>query len=180
MMIKPVREVRPNLTAGQRYGTAERTENEYEVVYTYQAVDKSDDELKTELLKRLSTIHDTYEHARFNYNNVMIKADLEARINAKAALEMFKDGTLTATEWRGKAPSENNDPLMGPGGSDNTNARLLIQNTAEMAALYGAIVNYLSKGFAARSAIEDEIKNADRATLVSYDLMGKFNTITSA
>lgn len=180
IVIKPVKEIRPNLTAAQRYGAATRSENDYEVTYTYDVVTKTDEEMRSNLLKRLSAVHDDYEATRFDHRGVLIKADLEARINAKATVDLFREGILTSGEWRGKLPNAaTTDPFMDLGKSLE-NGRIPMTSTADAEGIYGAIVNYLGKGFAARSMVETELAALSGADLVGYDVKGKFTAITSA
>jgi hypothetical protein len=181
IVIKPVREVRPNLTASQRYGGYERTESDYDVTYTYEVVEKTDEEVRSKLLSRLADIHNEYEVSRFEYQGVLIKADLEARINAKATLDLFATGALTSGEWRGKVPSANTvEGLAVTNDAKLENGRIPLTSVQDVGGVYGAIVGYLGAGFAARSIIEDEINNATGVDLIQYDVMGKFKTTAAA
>lgn len=146
-------------------------------MYEYEVVAKSDEEMKARLLTRLAQIHDEYEGSRFDYNGILIKADLEARINAKATLDLFASGALTSGEWRGKVASGATvDGLAVNNDAKLENGRIPLNNVQDIGAVYGAIVNYLGAGFAARSVVEDDIKNATGNDLVQFDVQGRFKT----
>lgn len=172
IVIKPVREVKPNLTVGQKYTGYERRESTDEVIYDYSVGNKTPDEMREKLLSRLSDTHEEYEKSRFVFKDVAIAADLEARINAKATLDLFLDGLITTAEWRGKDPSTVGIDV--PLGQESTVAKIVVNNAAEMGEVYGAIVNYLGTGFAARSAVEDEVKLLTNSQLPQYDVRGRF------
>ena len=113
-------------------------------------------------LARLSEMHDHYETLRFSYRNVLIKADIEARTNAIAILDLFKQDPTMVTHWRGIDPETKKV------------ATITVTGIAEMAALYEAIVGYLAAGFAVRSAIEAEIMASTRIQMTSYSAKQKF------
>lgn len=178
IVIKPVREVKPNLVVGQKYGNYERRESTDEVIYDYAIVDQTPDEIRAKILSRLSDLHIDYEESRFVYREVAIKADIEARINAKATVDLFKDGIVSSAQWRGIVPEDVSDPNFVP--SQATVAMIPIANLAEMEALYGALVIYLGKGFAARSGVEDEIKLLTNSQLPTYDVRARFLHLVAA
>lgn len=176
--IKPVQEVKPTLTRMEQYTAPERSETANAVIYTYGTRPRSADTVREELKKRLAEIHSRYDSGRLTHRNVSIKADLEARINASGTLDEFKAGNLTATNWRGREVIESSmDPMAGEelGGV----AKIPVASTVEMQALYDAIFGYLSKGFAAKEAVEEEVDTMLEADLATYSVQQAFDALTS-
>lgn len=173
IQIKPVREVKPNLTVSQKYSGYERRESTDEVIYDYTVANKTPDEMRDKLLTRLSETHETYELGGVIHRGVKIAVDLEARINAKATLDLFSDGVVTSTKWRGKVPITEETAI----GVESAVATIDVTSVEEMAAIYGAIVAYLGAGFAARSAVEDEVKLLKNSSIPLYDVVGRFHEV---
>lgn len=180
LTIKPVKEIRPVLQLGQRLGPFTRTETDYEVLYSYTVIDRAEGELLQQHLSQLSAIHDQFEQNRFEYKGVLIKADLEARINAKATLDLFKEGKLTVAEWRGKVKGTATDDSLDIGKVSYANASIPITSTADAEALYGAIVRYLGIGFAVRSSLEAMVNGMSRDQLLAFDPTTAFNSAVQA
>jgi hypothetical protein len=179
--IKPVVEVKPNLTKTQKHGQPTRTEEPTLVTYTFPVVDKTVAELRAEYLKRLSDLHEKYEQDRFEYNGILIKADFEARINVMATLDLFTSGAITSTEWRGKVPATGNDfNPMDPSSAPLENGRIELNSLADAQGVYGAIVSRLNAGFTARSAIEQVINSSTLEALTDYNVRSEFEAATTA
>lgn len=178
IVVKPVREVKPNLILGQKYGAYTRRESTDEVIYDYKVVPQTPEEMRAKLLTRLSSTHDAYEGERVVHRGVAIKVDMEARINAKATFDLFKDGIVTATEWRGIVPQDVNDPTLI--NSQAVSATIPVTSVEEMGAVYGAIVSYLGRGFAVRSAVEDEIRLLTDSKLATFDVRSRFKDLVAA
>ena len=176
--IMPIREVKPNLIPGKKYGPYTRRESGDEIIYDYPLVSQTREELLNKHLKRLAELHDEYENGRAVYEGVAIKVDMEARINAKATLDLFKDGVLTATEWRGIEAVDTSDPHYIPGSEGK--ATIPVNSLQQMASIYGAIIDYLARGFNARSKVEDEIKLLTNTQLATFDSRSRFMGLAKA
>lgn len=180
LTIKPVKEIKPALLAGQRLSTYTRTETDHEVIYSYAVADRAESELRQQHLTQLSTLHDQYEQSRFNYRGVLIKADLEARINAKATLDLFREGKLTQAEWRGKVKDNSVEDSLELNKTAYSNAGIPITSVAEAEGLYGAIVRYLGIGFAVRTSLETMVNGLSRDQLIAFDASSAFNAAVQA
>jgi hypothetical protein len=177
--IKPVLEIKPGLLVGQKHTDPIREVTATHVKYTWSVVNMSLEELVTESLETLSNIHNHYETELFEYNGILIRADIEARINAKATLDLFTSGAITSTKWRGK---EIANPGVSRLGDVNVKelkvATIPLNSINDVLGVFGAIVDYLNSGFLARSAVEDTVLSLTYSELVAYDIRAEFYGIT--
>lgn len=172
IVIKRVRDIRPNLTRMTRHVFDRREETAGEVIYHYTVANKSPSSVRAELKNQLSQLQDNYASSPMNYNGVMINTGLETRINMQAALNRFIGGEMTSVQWRGKAASEGNVLDVA---STSERARVDIASTTEMQALYDATFVHIAKGIQAQSSLEEAIDALTDVELSAYDLRGAFN-----
>lgn len=159
VIIKPVREVKPALGRFETYVKTVRHESDEAVTLVYSKGTKSIDAIKETLVGVLSALHDAYEAERFEYKEVLILADLEARLNAKVILDEYRAGTEVAPFfWRAKVVEGEVEVGTAP---VLTNARLEIRTKADMEALYAAINGRITRAFRTKSEIEDQIEAAN-------------------
>lgn len=168
MVIKPVREVVLVPSRMQQLGMPVRSETEYEVTYTWPVEPRDPELVRASLQTKLSRIHDAHEAGRITHEGVGIKIDLEARINARGALDEFKAGTMASTVWRGQVVSE--------GGQ----SKIIVTSEAQMQAIYDSISAAVTKGFAAKEAVESLIGAATEAELAALDVQTEFSAIVNA
>lgn len=175
IQILPVKYIMPATTQAQRYGTPVRTVSNQVVTYTYPVEDKTEEELRNELLAQVPRIHDNYDSGRMEYQGVSIAVDLEARVNAEGVLKRFERGLMTAAQWNGQSitvTDENGVETQGP-------SKVEIASTADMQALYDAIFAHLEKGFIVKEMLKAEVEAADATALADYDVAARWNELVS-
>jgi hypothetical protein len=176
--IKPVREVKPNLTVGQKYVGFNSRESAGEIIHDYIVGNKTLDEIRIEHLRRLSELHNAHERNGLIHRGVVIASDIEARVNAKATLDLFNSGAVTNVNWRGRELPPTNSVM---GLEEKTPpASIPVTSVEEMTGLYNAIADHLSKGFAARSAVEDMVAQLTEANASLFSPYVKFKELVES
>jgi hypothetical protein len=173
IQILPVKYDMPVTTQAQRCGKPVRTVSDSLVTYSYPVEEKTEDELRNELLTQVSRIHESYDSGRMEYQGVSIAVDLEARVNAEGVLKRFERGLMSATQWNGQAVTstdENGNEVTGP-------SKVAIGSTADMQALYDAVFAHLEAGFIAKEMLKAELESADAVTLATVDVNARWNEI---
>lgn len=157
----PVHIIKPDPSLTEDIHLLTRHEENGVVTYTFNTSNRHPNALRGQHTERVAAHHEMYEHQHAELQTVLIKADLEARINAVEILEKFKLGELTSVKWRGK------------------NGKIEVNSTADMQAVYDTIFTYLQIGFIAKETSEDAIVAATDEELYDLDPIAVFNDTVS-
>lgn len=173
--IKPVYEERPAIPESQYHQLESTEDTPTRVIEHYKGVDYSPEALRKIKRQQLSQQHERYDAERFDYQGLLIKGDLEARINALGYIDLFTANAIEHVRWVGKVAQ--GDALHSP----LAPAELVITSLDEMKDLATAISAYLLKGRVAKEAVTDALEAAnDLQAVADVDVNTLFNNRIAA
>ena len=176
LTLMPVVEVKPTLDAFERLSSQPTRVIEPErIVYTYSAVAKSVETIRSERLDELEHVHDRYEAGFVMHRDCLLVFDLKARVNAAGLVKGFEEGTITQTDWRAKQADGEWDEDSSVDASVLKKVRIPIDSIDEARDVQSAIIGAVDRGFKTKKHVESAIEAADEATLRDFSVSTEFN-----
>lgn len=157
--LMPVISNKPSYSIHRDIVKVNRTVGATAITYDWSNPMRDISALRAQLIERVAGRHNLYELEHVEIAGVMIKADLEARINASETLKQMTNGSLVGQtiSWRGK------------------NGKITVDSSAVMSDIYEAIFNYLTYGFMAKEYAENTIEQTLDQDLETIDPVGLFD-----